>query len=93
MAAVIKQQEIDGEQALNLGFAVLVASKSEPGAWYEVRDGRCTCKGYQYRGKCRHLAVAAQALQEPELPRCKRCGQPSAQLRAGLCPTCLVSLD
>jgi hypothetical protein len=61
MAAVIKQQDIGGEQALNLGFAVLVASKTHAGDWYEVRDGHCTCAGYQHRQRCRHLAVARQA--------------------------------
>jgi hypothetical protein len=61
MAAVIRQQQIDGETVLYFGPAALVASKSEPGAWHSVEDGRCTCDGYTYRGTCRHLAVAARA--------------------------------
>lgn len=39
---------------------VPVASASNPGTIYEVNvvTGACTCKGYEYRGRCRHLEVA-----------------------------------
>ena len=79
MAAVISEQAIGGERALNLGYAVLVASQSENG-WHEVRDGRCTCAGFQYRGRCRAIAAgAAQQPAEPELPTCPTCGGPVAK--------------
>jgi hypothetical protein len=61
MAAVIREQTINGETVLDLGTVQLVASKSQPGAWYELRAGRCTCAGFQHRGTCRHLAVAHPA--------------------------------
>jgi hypothetical protein len=36
----------------------LVASASEPGTYHRVRLGpveHCDCKGFQYRGRCRHV--------------------------------------
>lgn len=57
-------REVAGEQVLDLGELVLVASKSEANVWHEVQGGRCDCKGYQYRGRCRHLTALA-ALPEP----------------------------
>lgn len=46
---------------------VYVDSKSEPFTSYQVtirggRVQRCQCKGFDYRGDCRHLAVAQVAL-------------------------------
>jgi hypothetical protein len=62
MATVaIKEQVVDGETVIYLGPSVLVKSKSEPGTWYSVENGRCSCKGFTYRRSCRHLAVAALA--------------------------------
>jgi hypothetical protein len=67
VAAIIREQIIDGERVLSLGPSVLVASKSCPGAWHVVEHGACTCPGFTYRRTCRHLAVAALAA---ELDRC-----------------------
>jgi hypothetical protein len=106
MSAVIKSQHIGDEEAIDLGYAVLIASKSEPGAWYAVQDGACQCKGYQYRGTCRHLAVARQAQEQDDAPPergpredrlaprtpCRDCGSTFFPLRAGRCPTCFVSM-
>lgn len=61
MAATITERQIGTERAIDLGFAVLVASKSEPGAWHQVGTATCDCKGFQHRRTCRHLAVAEQA--------------------------------
>lgn len=61
MSIAIRTQNLNGEQAIYLGPAALVAAKSAPGSWYVVEDGRCTCPGFEHRGHCRHLAVAAEA--------------------------------
>lgn len=57
----LEQRDISGEQVIFIGPAALVASKSNPGRWFIVEDGRCTCPGYTYRGTCRHLAPALEA--------------------------------
>jgi hypothetical protein len=40
----------------------VVASKTEPGAWHLItweNDGpHCTCRGFYYRGICRHHKLA-----------------------------------
>jgi hypothetical protein len=65
MAAVVKELEISGERFIELGGKLLVASKSNEGDWYEISGETCTCLGFQYRGKCRHVVAAAQ-LPTPE---------------------------
>ena len=71
--AVIHERTVGTERTIDLGYATLVASASEPGSWHEVRDGRCTCPGFAYRGRCRHLE-AAQAITLP-MPTCTACGR------------------
>ena len=61
---MVKQVEVNGDQVIVGGNGALVASKSEPGGWHVVRNGGCDCEGYQYRGRCRHIA-AAQAVIDP----------------------------
>lgn len=39
---------------------VAVASRSTPGRFYEVVDGRCTCTAASFGRKCRHLESAKQ---------------------------------
>ena len=43
------------------GNGALVSSASVPGGWHVVKDGTCDCLGYQYRGRCRHVAAVAEA--------------------------------
>jgi hypothetical protein len=40
----------------------LVASTSETDVWHVVEQRRCSCAGFRYRGTCKHLALAEQAL-------------------------------
>lgn len=49
------------ERAIDLGYAVLVASSSTPLVWYSVQGGACTCKGYEFRSHCRHLEIARRS--------------------------------
>jgi hypothetical protein len=87
MAALIRTQLVDDELAIDLGAFVLVASKTEPGGWYEVRPGHCTCAGFEHRGTCRHLQVADKARMVP----CHICGspaRPSEFVSLSLCGAC-----
>jgi len=58
---MLSEQTIGTDRAINLGDRVLVASATAPGQWYEVAEGQCECKGFHYRQRCRHLAVADAA--------------------------------
>lgn len=60
----LKETQINGETVLNIGPAVLVKSKSTPDTWYAIEEGRCSCASFAYRGRCRHLAVAAIAAEQ-----------------------------
>lgn len=42
---------------------ILVSSKSEPNRWriVDLTQHTCTCKGFHYRGCCRHIAAAKVA--------------------------------
>lgn len=57
----LSTQLIEGEMVIHVGPEVLVASKSEPGVWWIVDGGRCSCPGFTYRNTCRHLAPALEA--------------------------------
>src|SRR5436309_1019297 len=70
MAQAIRELEIRGDRVMLTNGKALVASKSEPGVWYAVEDGACTCRGFSYRAQCRHILAGAEALQaEPEPKR------------------------
>lgn len=36
---------------------ILIESKSEPGTWHHTTPSSCDCKGFEHRGKCRHIAT------------------------------------
>ena len=42
--------------------AHIVTVPGSRGASYEVnlQEGSCTCSGYQFRGRCKHLALASE---------------------------------
>ena len=55
---MIQQVQYNGETIIPSKRGVaLVLSKSTPDLWHLVnsRDPHCDCKGYQYRGTCRHV--------------------------------------
>jgi hypothetical protein len=68
MNKMVKQIEVNGEKIIAGGNGALVASKSEPGGWHVVQRGRCDCKGYQYRGQCRHLVALKTWLTPTPVP-------------------------
>ena len=39
------------------GKPVLVESASQPGTYHRVVNGVCDCKGFYYRGYCRHVKL------------------------------------
>lgn len=54
------------EHAIVVMGSVLVESSEVPGTWHEVLDSDgygCSCRGYGYRGVCRHVAIARLARQ------------------------------
>lgn len=57
MAAILKEVEVAGERFVRVGDNLLVASKSEPGTWHHLVGETCDCKGFQFRGHCRHISA------------------------------------
>ena len=62
---MVQQIQVKGEQIILGSRGALVASQSQPGGWHVVRDGQCDCRGFQYRGRCRHVTAVAAA-QQPD---------------------------
>lgn len=66
--SMVREEEAGGERFMRLGSALLVASKSEAGIWHRIEGGRCDCRGFQYRGACRHLVAAARLVSPEPVP-------------------------
>lgn len=68
------------DMAIVLDGLVLVSSKSHPTCWRRVEQGECSCEGFIFTGRCRHIGVAKVAEEMdrlsavPESERCA-CGQ------------------
>lgn len=72
-----------------------VTSASQPGTRHNVAFGICDCKGYQYRGTCRHVdaVAAAQAIQGAKAV-CPHCGRTTTvdQIKQwGRCAVCTLN--
>ncbi len=62
----VPTHSINGDLIIYLSDALtLVSSKSEPGKWRAVEDlSRCTCRGFEIRGRCRHVDEARQVAEQ-----------------------------
>lgn len=64
---MVKQFEANGEQVIlgrRCGDLALVASKSQPGYWHNVKGGECDCQGFAYRKACRHIKAVEAAREQ-----------------------------
>jgi hypothetical protein len=53
--------QVGTDQVILGGNGALVSSRSVPGSWHLVKGGQCDCKGFEFRGKCRHVAAVVDA--------------------------------
>jgi SWIM zinc finger len=65
MATAIESRE----EIIPDGRGYLVPSASEPGSMHYVQlaPESCDCKGFRYRGLCRHVLAVVAMYQEQEL--------------------------
>lgn len=63
---MLETVRIGEDQVIRLGEVALVSSKSVPGSWHRTGASACDCKGYLYRGHCRHIA-AVRELERAEI--------------------------
>jgi hypothetical protein len=70
---LIHERTVLGERVIDLGDVTLVASRSVPGVWHEIRDGTCDCLGFTHFGSCRHICAAKEA---SDLDRAEAAGVP-----------------
>lgn len=71
---MIKEIVINGYRIIDVQDCdlTLVASQSEAGVWYRTSEIHCTCKGFGFRQRCKHVA-AVQDLRALEVT-CETCG-------------------
>ena len=76
--------EVNGERVTFIDGRTFVASKSTPGRLYETSATECDCRGFQYRGRCRHVNVVVALATMPPIrpPAIPFMAEPSPQPRS-----------
>lgn len=84
---------VGDDQALRItDDLVLIASKSQSGAWYSFTRAtadRCECAGFRFRHRCRHIDIAGRLLADPET-LCPLCSV-NTPGEDGICPSCAAT--
>jgi len=70
---------MQGTKSTSESITVTVPSASQPDIWYTLTlfaDGivSCSCKGYHYRGNCRHVREEADRATRWNSRTCTQCG-------------------
>lgn len=70
------------EVLLENAETALVSSASQPGTFHHVAFDICDCKGFEYRGRCRHIDAvqAARAIAAVRVT-CPSCGRKTSPLQ------------
>lgn len=87
--------DIGADEVRLLGDQAEVTSASQPGTHHNVAFGICDCKGFEYRGTCRHINAvqAAQAIAKAAAtcPHCGRHAEVAQIKRWGRCSLCVLN--
>lgn len=59
----IPAQTIGESLVFFIGPACLVSSSSRSGDFHSVIDGKCSCLSFSYRGRCKHIRIANEAME------------------------------
>lgn len=79
---------IEGDEVLLTAEYARVSSASTPGQWYTVAHGTCDCKGYSFRGTCRHIKAAEQARRQLPVSQAVVVPLTAAVSEVTFCPSC-----